>query len=168
MDTVVVNDTNIFIDLLSVNLLDEFFRLPISIHTNDFIINELKEPKQKYKVLSYFPSRLYIKTYSPMELIEIASFHNTCDNNVSIADCSVWLYAQQNSYLLLTGDGKLRKSAIASGTKVSGILYIFDLMVDCSIISPEIGYQKLQELSIINKRLPSEEIKKRLNKWKQH
>ena len=47
METVVVNDTNIFIDLLSIDLLDEFFLLPLSIHTNDFIINELTEPSQR-------------------------------------------------------------------------------------------------------------------------
>lgn len=28
MDIIVVNDTNIFIDLISVGLLDDFFRLP--------------------------------------------------------------------------------------------------------------------------------------------
>ncbi len=43
METVVVSDTNIFIDLISVDLLDEFFRLPFEIHTTDFIIHELKE-----------------------------------------------------------------------------------------------------------------------------
>ncbi|MGL4805691.1 MAG: hypothetical protein ACRC26_05030 [Bacteroidales bacterium] len=166
METVVVNDTNIFIDLLSINLLDEFFRLPIVIHTNDFIINELTEPEQKQKVLSYSPARLYIKRYSAPEVAEIGAFHATCENNVSFVDCSVWLYAQQNSYRLLTGDGKLRKSASASGTTVSGILFIFDLMVDSSIISPEMGYQKLEELSVVNKRLPSEEIKKRLLRWR--
>ena len=32
METIVVNDTNIFIDLISVDLLDEFFSLPIDIH----------------------------------------------------------------------------------------------------------------------------------------
>lgn len=43
MGTIVVNDTNIFIDLISVDLLDEFFSLPIDIHTTDFVINELTQ-----------------------------------------------------------------------------------------------------------------------------
>lgn len=167
METVVVNDTNIFIDLLSIELLDEFFLLPLSIHTNDFIINELTEPNQRMKVLSYGSSRLFIKKYSPIEVAEIATFHASCENNVSFEDCSVWLYAQQNSYRLLTGDGKLRKSASASGTIVSGILYIFDMLIEHKIISHSIGIEKLTELTKVNKRLPSEEIKKRLAKWKQ-
>lgn len=166
MEIVVVNDTNIFIDLLSIGLQDEFFRLPIIIHTNDFVINELKEEDQRVKVLSYHPERLYIKQYSSMELMEIYSFHQGCENNVSFTDCSVWLYAQQNAYRLLTGDGKLRRSASASGTVVCGILFVFDLMIESFIISPETGSLKLNALFEINKRLPSEEIKKRLKKWK--
>lgn len=167
METVVVNDTNIFIDLLSIDLLDDFFLLPLSIHTNDFIINELTEPNQRIKVLSYGSSRLFIKKYSPIEIAEIAAFHASCENNVSFEDCSVWLYAQQNTYRLLTGDGKLRKSASASGTIVSGILYIFDMLIEHKIISHSIGIEKLTELTKVNKRLPSEEIRKRLAKWKQ-
>ena len=43
---IVVNDTNIFIDLMSVDLLDDFFRLPIEIHTTDFVLNELTDESQ--------------------------------------------------------------------------------------------------------------------------
>lgn len=167
METVVVNDTNIFIDLLSIELLDDFFNLPISIHTNDFIINELIVSDQREKVLYYAPERLYIKKYTPIEIAEIVTFRSSCENNVSFEDCSVWLYAKLNSYRLLTGDGKLRKSASASATIVSGILFVFDMLIECKIISHTKGVEKLIELTKVNKRLPSEEIKKRLAKWKQ-
>ncbi len=40
MEKVVVSDTNIFIDLISVNLLDGFFGLPWEIHTTDMIMKE--------------------------------------------------------------------------------------------------------------------------------
>lgn len=49
---------------------------------------------------------------------------------MSIADYSVWLYAEKNNYTLLTGDGKLRKSASKSGVEVCGILKIFDMLVE--------------------------------------
>ena len=39
MEIVVVSDTNIFIDLYTADLLDEFFSLTIHIHTTDFIIH---------------------------------------------------------------------------------------------------------------------------------
>ena len=50
MGTIVVNDTNIFIDLISVDLLDEFFSLPIDIRSADFVVLELTEPLQQKKV----------------------------------------------------------------------------------------------------------------------
>ena len=51
METVVVSDTNIFIDLYDVGLLNEFFSMDIQVHTTDFIINELTVEDQKRSVL---------------------------------------------------------------------------------------------------------------------
>lgn len=39
---IVISDTNIFIDLWNIGLLKRFCELPLSIHTTDFIIGELK------------------------------------------------------------------------------------------------------------------------------
>ncbi len=47
MEKIVVSDTNIFIDLISVNLLDGFFSLPWEVHTTDMIMKELKDSAQK-------------------------------------------------------------------------------------------------------------------------
>lgn len=168
MGTVVVNDTNIFIDLISVDLLDEFFSLPIDIHTTDFVVNELTEPSQQKKVKSYIKqNKLTVKRHSAMEVMEIAEFQTACDNNVSITDCSVWLYAKKNNFTLLTGDGKLRKSAGKSGVEVCGMLKIFDMLVDdYQIISKKNGANMLEKLFKINNRLPSREIENRINRWR--
>jgi len=161
METIVVNDTNIFIDLCNINLLNEFFDLPLQIHTTDFVIGELVETDQKERVLAFHNAqKLYIKSHSAKEVAEIVAFQAECNNNVSIADCSVWLYSKQNQFLLITGDNKLRKSAIASGTAVSGILHIFNLLVGHKIISPQQGIEKLKELTAQNIRLPGKEIDK--------
>lgn len=138
MRTIVVNDTNIFIDLISVDLLDEFFSLPIEIHTTDFVIHELTDPLQQAKVEPYIINRkLTVKRHSAAEVMEIAEFRNNCDNNVSITDCSVWLYAQKNNYTLLTGDGKLRKSASKSGVDICGILKVFICLSKIIILFPD-------------------------------
>lgn len=84
MGTIVVNDTNIFIDLISVDLLDEFFSLPIDIHTTDFVVHELIEPFQQEKVVSYIQqNKLTVKFHSAIEVMEIVEFRTSCDNNVS-------------------------------------------------------------------------------------
>ena len=172
MDAIVVSDTNIFIDLCSIGLLDSFFDLPLQIHTTDFVINELshpKHPEQKDRVLRFYDSKkLTIKAFSINEVMEVVVFQSKCGNNVSITDCSVWLYAKENNYRLITGDSKLRKSAIASGTTVVGILFIFDKLVEYSILMPNVAHSKLLELSKINNRLPSKEIEKRIKLWGTH
>lgn len=47
MEKIVVSDTNIFIDLISVNLLDGFFSLPWEVHTTDMIMKELGTSSDK-------------------------------------------------------------------------------------------------------------------------
>lgn len=166
METVVVNDTNVFIDLCDIDLLDEFFRLSQEIHTTDFILNELVKEEQRNKVEGFCSNgMLTIKKLSTEELLEVIEFQRKQDNNVSIPDCSVWLYAYKNHYRLLTGDNKLRKSAIKSGTAVSGILYIFDQLVEQHIITPRIAGDKLNLLRSINHRLPDKDILERLKRW---
>lgn len=165
MEIVVVSDTNIFIDLYKIDLLDEFFSLAIHIHTTDFIIHELKVMDQKNKILDY--GKLFIKKFDMQEMIKLVSFQRKIQDktNVSIQDCSVWIYAQDNGYILLTGDGKLRKAAIKEGTNVRGILYIFDKMVEEKLLTPQKACEKIQLLRQINGRLPSKEIEKRVCIW---
>lgn len=168
METIVVNDTNIFIDLVSVGLLDSFFDLPIHVHSTDFVINELTDEAQREAVTYHIrQNHLTIKRHTAVEVMEIVFFQGNCHNNVSIADCSVWLYAQKNHYILLTGDNKLRTSAQKSGVEVCGILRVFDMLVDeFAIIPPHLGADKLERLYQINNRLPSREIENRIRKWR--
>ena len=53
MEIIAVSDTNIFIDLIEIGLLDEFFALPWETHTTDMIIHELKVIEQKKRVKDY-------------------------------------------------------------------------------------------------------------------
>lgn len=88
-------------------------------------------------------------------------------NNTSFTDCSVWYYAKQTGGRLLTGDNKLRKSAEADNVKVSGILYIFDNLVEYEIIDEITASNLLEQLMQINIRLPKEECKQRFLRWRQ-
>lgn len=49
-ETIVVSDTNIFFDLISVDLLNDFFQLPCKIVTTDFVVNEIEQPNQLGKI----------------------------------------------------------------------------------------------------------------------
>ena len=164
---IVVNDTNIFIDLHSIGLLESFFALPIKVHTVDFVINEITIKEQLDEVNKFvIQGNLNVQSFSPEELMEIFLLHSTANGNVSLTDCSVWHYALKNNYTLLTGDAQLRKKAIESNVTVKGIIYIFDLLVENQIITPQQAANKLSELKMINKRLPRKIIDERIEKWK--
>jgi rRNA-processing protein FCF1 len=164
---VVVSDTNIFIDLYSVSLLNEFFSLPFHIHTVDFVIGEIVDENQKEAILAFFTKKkLFIKKHSSMELQEIVALSESTQGKLSIIDCAVWKYAQTNHYRLLTGDKALRKNAAGAGVVVAGVLFVFDKLVEYGILEPHLAAEKLDNLLKYNSRLPKEEIENRVSKWR--
>lgn len=169
MKRIVVNDTNVFIDLYEVGLLEEFFSLPWEIHTTNFVMLELQREGQHETVARYqADKRLVVPVLEAKEMMEIGYLyqHHMNRTNLSLTDCSVWYYAKVNNYILLTGDRKLRTASVYDEVEVHGVIYVFDQLVDCGIIPQQIAIEKLQKLYKMNPRLPKEEIEKRINKWK--
>lgn len=166
-EKIVVSDTNIFFDLLSVDLLDAFFQFPCEIATTDFVMSEIQRPEQLEKVNAFVHSKkLEIAKFDFSEVAKINEIFENADNNTSIPDCSVWYYAKKTNGRLLTGDAKLKKSAAEDSVKVSGILYIFDNLVEYGIVDKKQCAKKLEELTQINTRLPKGECEKRIEEWK--
>ena len=169
MKKIVVNDTNVFIDLYEVGLLEEFFSLPWEVHTTDFVMLELQREGQHETVAKYkADKRLVVPVFEAKEMLEIGNLFQQYVNrtNLSLTDCSVWYYAKVNNYILLTGDRKLRTTSVLDGVEVHGVIYVFDALVEFDMISRQVAVEKLQQLYAINPRLPKEEIDKRINLWK--
>lgn len=169
MKIIVVNDTNVFIDLYEVGLLEEFFSLPWEVHTTDFVMLELQREGQHETVARYrADNRLVVPVLETKELMAIGDIfqQNMNRTNLSFTDCSVWYYAKVNNYILLTGDRKLRTVSVFDGVEVHGVIYVFDRLVEFDIISRQVAVEKLKQLYVINPCLPKEEIEKRINLWK--
>ena len=164
---IVVSDTNIFLDLISIDLLDRFFELPFKVYTTDFIINEITIPEQKEKIDFHTDCKdIEVVSFNPNDFMEISDLQVNSQTNVSIRDCSVWYYAKKTDSLMLTGDAKLRRVAENDNVKVSGILFIFDNFVEFNVISVINAAKKLEQLQEINPRLPKGECEKRIKLWK--
>lgn len=167
---IIVNDTNIFIDLHSCGLLDSFFKLPYKVHTTDFVLSELTDGEQHETVMKYCAQKqLTVKSFTSKELTAIWEYYNTASKvcNVSIEDCSVLIYTKtMTNARLLTGDKTLRTRAEREGILVSGVLFIFDELVEHGIITQKEASSHLSKLVEKNVRLPNEEIDKRIAKWK--
>lgn len=166
MEIIVVSDTNIFIDLVKLDLLGDFFSLPWEVHTTDFVISELTDSGQRSAVTAFIKRhRLTVGKLSIEEVSEVVDRSNETGGRVSITDFSVCYYAKKNGYTLLTGDRNLRKVAVAEGLSVHGILFLFDEMVAHSILPPELAVETIAKLKAINTWLPIDEVDDRIKKW---
>lgn len=164
---VVVNDTNIFIDMYSIGLLEKMCRLPYAIHTVDFIEAEITDPDQK-KAFLYLSGRglIVVNSFTAAEVLDIVNEHATVSGNLSIPDCSVCYYARKHRIPILTGDRRLRKYAELASIEVHGILFLFDEMVAHGVIPPDEAADKLIELMNRNIRLPKNAISERIDRWR--
>ena len=163
---IIVNDTNIFIDLHSIGLLEALCELPYDVRTVDFVIAEITDHNQA-EALSALTTegKIRIESFDAEELGEIISEHSSVPGNISIPDCSVCYYARKHSATLLTGDRQLRRYAETSNVSVRGVLFIFDELVANNVIPSQQAATKLRELLAINVRLPKAEIDKRIDNW---
>ncbi len=157
---IVVSDTNIFIDLWNIGLLERFCELPLSIHTTDFVVGELQTQGVRDAVWQLSKAgRLTVKTFKSHEYGEIMALQ---DKNLSFQDCTVLYYALSGEYKLLTGDRNLRTVAERHGLQVSGVIYVVDELLRHGILSKEEYIEKLKSLLESNHRLPMKEIVKRI------
>lgn len=164
---IIVNDTNIFIDLHSIGLLEEMCRLPYEIHTVDFVVAEIVEETQRISFERLVTTgRILVKSFTADEVMEIVAEHSDISGNLSIPDCSVCYYARKHNVPLFTGDRRLRKYAEGQSIEVHGILFLFDEMVRFGVVSPDIAATKLEELMRLNARLPKSEISQRICLWR--
>lgn len=106
-----------------------------------------------------------VHNLSGEEILDVANFQASLTGNLSFTDCAVCHYAKKNDYTLLTGDAQLRKQAIKSNVKVKGIIYVFDILVEHQIITPQLAAERISLLYKINQRLPKKEIEERITRW---
>ena len=168
MKKIVVNDTNVFIDLFNVGLLEGFFSLPWEVHTTELVLLELTRDGERDSVSQYEDNGLlHISVFDESAMSEVLGLYQEqrSKTNVSLTDCTVWYYAKQNSYALLTGDRKLRNASLIDGVEVHGIVYVIDQLVKEGILAKRIAISKLKQLVKSNPRLPKDEIEKRIKQW---
>lgn len=162
----VISNANILFYLMSVDLLTPFFDLPWEVHTTDLVLGEITNSEQLASIEKFQKKRkLNVAVFEVSEMFKISALHRSCGNNASMPDCSVWYYAKKVNGLLLTGDRKLCSVAEKDSVRVSGILYIFDRMVENCVLPCALAAEKLGTLRKKIGWLPKEECESRIMKW---
>ena len=169
MERLVVSDTNILIDLVKLGILVDFFFLPWEIHTTDFVMDELTDSAQNEAVMHFYKrGRLIVGSLSEEDIAAVFERSSQPACRLSPTDLSVLHYASKiDGCSILTGDKLLRETAEKEGTEVHGILFVFDALVDQKMLPETLAADLLEKLYSFNKHLPSGEVEKRINKWKQ-
>ena len=166
---IVVNDTNILIDLCNAGLLHYCKMLHLEFRTLDVVINEIEEDEQLHavqRIIDEGTLKVYSLSGEQIEKVfqKVAEYNGKC--NLSAEDISVMVYAIDNNYRLLTGDKTLKTKATLENVKVSGVLFLTDMLTQENIISNEEMITALKRLLDSNNRLPKRLINERIEKLK--
>ena len=165
---IIVEDTNIIIDLFNVGLLQFCKKMDIVFHTTEFVIKEIKRPEQRSTLKGLISNEeLKMVVFNIEEMLQLANLEEECrsTNNLSTADCSVVLLAERLGCRLLTADQKLVHFAQSRGLVASGFLWLTDKMVEKGIVSPKDMVEYLNRYLETNKRAPEKEVNERIAQY---
>ena len=165
---IIVEDTNIIIDLFNVGLLQFCKKMDIVFHTTEFVIKEIKRPEQRSTLKGLISNEeLKMVVFNIEEMLQLANLEEECrsTNNLSTADCSVVLLAERLGCRLLTADQKLVHFAQSRGLETSGFLWLTDKMVEKGIVSPKDMVEYLNRYLETNKRAPEKEVNERIAQY---
>lgn len=155
-----INDANILMDIVKLNLTDVFLTLEFELYTTDFVFAEMELEQQE----QLHSDRLIKIGANQEDMIAIFELSEQ-QAGLSYEDCSTWYFAKKMNGILVTGDGKLRKKASASGVEVRGMIYIIEQIKEQQLLSTANCIEKLRLLTEMNDRLPMNEIENRIQMW---
>lgn len=163
---IVVNDTQVLIDMYDADLLGLVERCSIKFHTVDYVIAELHRSSYKRPEIGQMVKDgiLEVHSFSDKENVDLVAYYGkmAMQTNLSLTDCAVLKYSKDNGYRLLTGDKKLRNHAEDEGVLVSGILYLVDKFVAEQLITGDVMANRLELLLKTNPRLPKTIFEERI------
>jgi hypothetical protein len=158
--SVLITDTNIWIDLDNRGILVDVFHLPYDFLIPDFATRELIKPSwQTLRTLGLGSQELL-----PDQVIELAQLRPFY-RNLSVTDLASFLLARSLGATLLTGDSRLYELANTNGLSVHGVLWLLDKIVLLRVLAPEHTSTALQKMLEAGARLPQDECRKRLSDW---
>ncbi len=161
-----ITDTNVFFDIMSIEVLPDFFGLDFEICTTDFVINEILRLEQAEQIQNFIRSKqLTVFKFSSDEVEEIVSL-KTKRNLRRITDKSVLWKALQLKCTLLTGDKNLRNEAEGNGLEVHGSIWVVVMLIETKLLTNIKGIELFEKLKIVNDGLPKDEIDKLIKKLK--
>jgi len=164
--TVFVHDASILLDLIHTDLLQLFLAIRVRMVTTDFVAEEITVEADKKRLEAAASSgALQVLISGLAELESITALQST-HRALSIADCSVLFHANILQAVVLTGDSRLRREATDAGLDVHGTVWVFDELIAQGLLAENVAAGKLEALLALNPRLPREDCRRRIHRWR--
>lgn len=155
-EDIIIKDSCILFDLIDLDLMEHFFRLPIRVFTTVQVIEEVEEEHQKIAINKYINSGHI--AVDGTGTIESISAILTNAPGLSFADSSVLELAHRLQGVVLSADKSLRMESTKRNLTVRGMLWVIEEMCDKSILTTTDAIEKLNLYPQINDRAPKIEI----------
>ena len=162
LTSILVTDTNIWIDLYHGGILQEIFHLPYRVVSPDLVKDrELKRPGWR-TLESLGLEFIELEADLITRLYDLMQTHR----GVSFGDLAALVLVEHLQGVLLTGDNRLRTLAQNYGIHVHGILWVLDTLLEFGLLEPITASTTLELIHSSGAYLPKKEVQKRLDRWK--
>ncbi|PSB04413.1 hypothetical protein C7B61_00075 [filamentous cyanobacterium CCP1] len=156
---VLVSDTSVLIDLERGMLLEAAFRLSFELAVPDLLFKKELQPANGQHLLNL---GLRVEELDDQGIRRAVAYRKQ-ETALSLPDAFALALAHAHGWVLLTGDGALRRLAHSESVACHGVLWILDQMYGAGCVPPDQLFQGLQKISRHHRcRLPKDEIQKRL------
>ena len=145
---VAVTDACIFIDLHDLELINPFFNLDMEIHTTSLVLFELHFEQQQILRAYQSVDRLTIHNLQEDDFRDI--FSEEYPKSLSETDKSVLHIANKINACILSSDKILRNYAQKKGIECHGMIWIFDRLIETSMLKRKEAANKLKQLVAMN------------------
>lgn len=163
---IVITDACFLIDLIDIDLFEEFLGLGYQIHITSSVFSELEGDEYVKPVSKCIKQKkMFLYNLTAADQTALEKLMRKHSSRLSEPDCSCLYLAKEIKATILTCEKLLTKVAIKLDLDVHGSLWVLDQLLDYSIITKRIAYRKLKDLISINPRLPVKECQKRLKRW---
>lgn len=143
-----VTDACIFIELYNLRLTSEFFKLDFEVHTSIDVFNELYDEQQDLLLAYQDNGMLFMHSLTAEDRVAILETEYSA--GLSENDKTVLHIAVKNEALILSSDKAVRKHAKRHSIEYHGMLWIFDRLVELSLIGKPEAVMKLKQMMSTN------------------
>lgn len=163
---IVITDACFLIDLIDIDLFEEFLGLGYQVHITSSVFAELEGDEYVKPVSnSIKQQKMFLYNLTAADQAALEKLMRKHSSRLSEPDCSCLYLAKEINATILTCEKLLTKEAKNLNLDVHGSLWILDELLAATMITKRIAYGKLEDLMMINHRLPAMECQKRLKRW---